>query len=101
MIYKFLFFISSFFILFGLVTGNVNIPSQIATIIKSPDYLITDYVEIAGVGGAFFNSGLLMLLFTMLLKLLKVNPTGVSIAAVMTIGGFALFGKNYSTFGQS
>ena len=94
MIYKFLFFISSFFILFGLVTGNVNIPSQIATIIKSPDYLITDYVEIAGVGGAFFNSGLLMLLFKMLLKLLKVNPTGVSIAAVMTIGGFALFGKN-------
>lgn len=93
-IYKFLFFTSSFFILFGLVTGNVNIPSQIATIIKSPDYLITDYVEIAGVGGAFFNSGLVMLLFTLLLKLLRVNPTGVSIAAVMTIGGFALFGKN-------
>ncbi|QIV79219.1 DUF1576 domain-containing protein [Fervidobacterium pennivorans subsp. keratinolyticus] len=85
---------SVFFIAFGLVIGNVSIPSQIATIIKSPDYLITDYVEIAGVGGAFFNSGLLMLLFTLLLKLLRVDPTGVSIAAIMTIGGFALFGKN-------
>ncbi|AFG34669.1 DUF1576 domain-containing protein [Fervidobacterium pennivorans subsp. shakshaketiis] len=94
MIYKFLFFMSVFFIAFGLVIGNVSIPSQIATIIKSPDYLITDYVEIAGVGGAFFNSGLLMLLFTLLLKLLRVDPTGVSIAAIMTIGGFALFGKN-------
>jgi len=93
-IYKFLFFMSVFFIAFGLVIGNVSIPSQIATIIKSPDYLITDYVEIAGVGGAFFNSGLLMLLFTLLLKLLRVDPTGVSIAAIMTIGGFALFGKN-------
>jgi len=35
-----------------------------------------------------------MLTFTLLLKFIRISPSGVSIAAVMTIGGFALFGKN-------
>ncbi|MGB4751909.1 MAG: DUF1576 domain-containing protein [Fervidobacterium sp.] len=74
--------------------GNLSIPEQISKIVTSPDYLIADYLEIAGIGGAFLNSGLLMLIFTLLLKFIGISPSGVSIAAVMTIGGFALFGKN-------
>ncbi|AMW32356.1 Protein of unknown function [Fervidobacterium changbaicum] len=94
MVYKLLLFISTSFIFFGLVVGNVDLLSELSAIIHSPDYLITDYLEIAGVGGAFLNSGLLMLLFILLLKTLTIQPTGVSIASIMTIGGFALFGKN-------
>ncbi|MEN3042189.1 MAG: DUF1576 domain-containing protein [Fervidobacterium sp.] len=94
LIFRFLYSISLTFIVFGLITGNVNLFEQMKIIIVSPDYLITDYMEIAGVGGAFFNSGLLMLFFTFILRILSINPSGVSIASIMTIGGFALFGKN-------
>lgn len=93
-ILRFLYFVSLVFIMFGIITGNINLIQQMKIILISPDYLITDYMEIAGVGGAFFNSGLLMLLFTYILKILSINPSGVSIASIMTIGGFALFGKN-------
>jgi len=94
LIFKFLYTLSLIFICFGIITGNLSIPEQISKIITSPDYLIADYLEIAGIGGAFLNSGLLMLTFTLLLKFIRISPSGVSIAAVMTIGGFALFGKN-------
>ncbi len=93
-VYKFLYTISLVFVFFGLVISNVNIFEEIKAIIISPDYLITDYFKVSGIGGAFFNSGLLMFAFICILKLLKINPSGVSIAAIMTIGGFALFGKN-------
>lgn len=94
LILRFLYFTSMIFMLFGLITGNFDLLQQMRIILISPDYLITDYMAIAGVGGAFFNSGVLMLLFTLILKFLSINPSGVSIASVMTIGGFALFGKN-------
>lgn len=95
MIYRFFLAISLAFMVFGLSVSGSRIVHELTTIILSPDYLLTDYMALAGVGGAFFNSGFLMLLFTGLLKLLRVNPSGASIAAVMTIGGFALFGKNF------
>ncbi|ODN30503.1 hypothetical protein A4H02_05365 [Fervidobacterium thailandense] len=95
LIYRFFLALSLAFMVFGLSVSGSRIVHELTTIILSPDYLLTDYMALAGVGGAFFNSGFLMLLFTGLLKLLKVNPSGASIAAVMTIGGFALFGKNF------
>jgi len=94
MIYKFLYSVAFSFIVFGLLVGNANVVTELFNLIKAPDYLITDYFVVGGIGGAFLNSGILMLLFIMLMKILKVNPTGVSIASIMTIGGFALFGKN-------
>jgi hypothetical protein len=94
MIYKFLYSVAFSFIVFGLLVGNANVVTELFNLIKEPDYLITDYFVVGGIGGAFLNSGILMLLFIMLMKILKVNPTGVSIASIMTIGGFALFGKN-------
>ncbi len=63
-------------------------------VITEPGQLLTDYFEIAGLGGGFVNSGLLIIGTTTLLKLLRISLSGVSIAAVFTIGGFALFGKN-------
>ena len=63
-------------------------------IIKAPDTLISDYVAIGGIGATFVNSGLLTLLFILLLYKLKINLIGASFAALFTISGFALFGKN-------
>ncbi len=60
----------------------------------SPSRLVADYFEIAGVGGTLLNASILSLLSIILLLLLKVKISGPSIAAIFTIFGFALFGKN-------
>ncbi len=97
-IYRFLYLVGSWFIflgvLFSVFIDDVSLFKQLTIIISEPDQLLTDYLEIAGLGGAFVNSGLLMIGFTTLLKLMKIALSGVSIAAIFTIGGFALFGKN-------
>lgn len=56
--------------------------------------LITDYVAVGGIGAAFVNAGLLMLISLGLLFYLKVDMGGISVASVFLMGGFALFGKN-------
>lgn len=63
-------------------------------IILAPSILITDYMVVGNIGAAFFNSGLLMIIAIIIAKQNKVNMNGPIIAAIFTIGGFALFGKN-------
>ena len=63
-------------------------------IFLSNDLLISDYFEIGGLGAAFLNSGLLAVLSLLLLKYEKTRLNGLSVAALFTIAGFALFGKN-------
>ncbi len=86
---------SLLFVAFGFV---IDTPKEIIQglyrIIIEPDCLITDYVEIGGIGAAFINAGIIMLLTIAILYLLKVELSGNSIAAIYLMGGFALFGKN-------
>ncbi|MFV0342003.1 MAG: DUF1576 domain-containing protein [Anaerocolumna sp.] len=63
-------------------------------IIVEPDILITDYIAVGGLGAAFFNAGILMLLSVIILYLLKKELGGISISAVFLMGSFGLFGKN-------
>jgi hypothetical protein len=63
-------------------------------IVTDPDYLITDYMGVGGIGAAFVNSGLVSLLFIGLLRCLRVQATGITIAAIWTVAGFSFFGKN-------
>lgn len=83
------------FFLFGLL---VDTPKQIIdglySIITERDVLVTDYFQIAGIGAAFVNSGVLTLVFIFILYKLKINFKGVTIATLFLISGFALFGKN-------
>jgi hypothetical protein len=55
--------------------------------------LINDFTAIGGVGGAFFNAGIMGFLSLILIKLSKVSLSGPTIAAFFTIVGFSLFGK--------
>lgn len=71
----------------GIVKGLLKI-------VTDPDYLITDYMGIGGVGAAFVNSGLVSLLCVALLGFLKVQVTGITFAAIWTVAGFSFFGKN-------
>lgn len=91
----FLFSFGALLCLFGLTRDTVpGILSGLWRIIVEPDYLITDYIDVGGVGAAFMNSGLLVILFTGILVVLKVRVRGISIASIFTVSGFALFGKN-------
>lgn len=63
-------------------------------ILTHPSSLISDYIGLGNMGAAFVNSGLVSLVCLFLLYKLKQSLTGPLIAALFTIAGFALFGKN-------
>jgi len=88
-----------FAVLFTFVTGLFfNTPQEILeglyAIHRSPSILLSDYMEVGNIGAALVNSSLLMLLSMALAKRARVTVSGPFIAAIFTIGGFALFGKN-------
>lgn len=71
-----------------------DILSGLKDIILSPDNLITDYVKVGGMGGAYFNSGMLTILSVFLVRKTGVSLNGPLIAAIFTVCGFSFFGKN-------
>lgn len=75
-----------------------NTPSEIIAgmthIVVAPSILVTDYMAVGNVGAAFFNSGLLTLAAIVIARKNEVNMNGPLMAAVFTVAGFALFGKN-------
>lgn len=96
-------FILSYAVLFLLIAFLFNSPSEILqglkNIILSPSTLITDYMRVGNVGAAFFNSGIMMLTVIVTAYVNKVHMNGSLIAVILTMGGFALFGKNlYNSF---
>lgn len=62
-------------------------------ILLSPGNLITDYIDVGGLGAAFFNSGIIGLASVFLLHRSRVKHNGAAIAGVFTVCGFAFFGK--------
>ena len=87
--------IPAYFILAGLFFQTpMEILSGMATIIKEPDFLITDYFLIGGVGSAFANAGLLTLLSILILYRLGLEMDGHTITSCCLMFGFSLFGKN-------
>lgn len=58
------------------------------------DILITDYMEIAGVGAAFFNAGCVTLITLLLMRLCKLPMHGNGISTASLMAGFSFFGKN-------
>ena len=88
-----------FMILFGLVHMVVfsNLPTLIAgfsAIITSPTILITDFLEIGGVGASMINAGLVGLFNIWLIHRYRLKVNGALLAAFFTVIGFAFFGKN-------
>ena len=58
-------------------------------IVVDPDYLITDYMEVGGVGAALVNSALLTWGCVALLFFLRVEVRGITVAAVFTVSGLS------------
>lgn len=66
----------------------------IITIIREPDFLITDYFIIGGVGAAFVNAGILTLVSIGIVYGLGMEFDGHTITSACLMFGFSLFGKN-------
>ncbi len=84
----------SFCVFAFLMDGIGDSFNGVIKIINSRDVLITDYIELAGIGGAFLNAGIVMLVTILVFNFSKIPFFGVTTASVLLMGGFALFGKN-------
>lgn len=86
---------SVFLFVCGLVLspGDTLLPG-LAAIHRSPDVLISDYFIIGGMGATMLNAGLVTLASLLLTRRLGLTYSGLSVAAILIMGGFALFGKN-------
>lgn len=63
-------------------------------ILLTPGQLLTDYMEISGIGATFLNSGGVTLLTLIILFLKKIRISGSILAGLFTVSGFSMFGKN-------
>jgi hypothetical protein len=70
-----------------MLLGFVNI-------LKSPSILISDYLLVGGLAATLFNVSLTVILNLLLIKWMKLKMTGPIFACLLTIAGFAFFGKN-------
>ena len=85
----------AYFIIVGLfMQPPSEILSGLYAIIREPDFLITDYFVIGGIGAAFLNAGLITLLLLLVLYFLHMEIDGHTITSCCLIFGFSLFGKN-------
>lgn len=73
---------------FCMVAGDMN------KIYHSCGTLFTDYFIVGSAGAALINSGTVMLLAISIIHFMGIQYNGLTIAAVMIVGAFALFGKN-------
>jgi hypothetical protein len=63
-------------------------------VLTCPGMLLSDYLEIGGLGAALVNAGLVGLAGLAVVRLNGVLLSGPTIAAIFTMAGFGLFGKN-------
>lgn len=84
-----------YFILAGFLMQPVTeIGLGLLTLIQEPDFLITDYFVIGGVGAAFVNAGILTLASIGIVYALGMEMDGHTITSAFLMFGFSLFGKN-------
>ena len=82
-----------FFITY-VINEHENIFIGMYKIITSPAVLVTDFIQVGGIGAAFLNAILIFSFNFFLVKSFKVKITGITIAAFFTVLGFSFFGKN-------
>lgn len=93
--YRILLFYFSCFIIFAFTIDTpTSILIGLKNIILQPDILITDYLDISGIGASFVNSATLCIIYILILIKLKIRLNGSIVAGLFTVSGFSLFGKN-------
>lgn len=85
---------TAFLILAFIFDSPKNILLGLYNIVVSRDILLTDYLEIGGLGATLVNSSLLAFINIYIIYKLKLKINGAIIAALYTIMGFSFIGKN-------
>lgn len=83
-----------FVILFYSIKEKENIFVGFFKILTSPAILVTDFIEVGGIGAAFLNAFLIFSFNLFLIKILKIKINGAVLACLSTVFGFSFFGKN-------
>ncbi len=79
----------------GLFLQPLNeVLKGIVTIIREPDFLITDYIAIGGIGAAFVNAGVMALISIAIVYYLGMEMSGHTDYLLLSNVWFFLFGKN-------
>lgn len=87
--------VPAYFLAAGLALQPIDgIWQGLITIIREPDFLITDYIELGGVGAALINASFLTFAIIAMVYLLGMEVDGHTITACFLMFGFSLFGKN-------
>ena len=68
--------------------------SDLIYLMEEPALLATDYMSNVSIGAAIINSALCGLLCLILMYCMKIEVQSIHIAAILTVIGHALFGKN-------
>lgn len=93
--FRLLSLIPLYFMIAGLFLQPITeILPGLWTLIKEPDFLITDYFLVGGIGTSFINAGLLTLLCIWTIYFLDMEMDGHTITSSCLMFGFSLFGKN-------
>lgn len=91
----FIAFVGVYLAVFALIMDPLpDILSGLYKILVSPAGLVTDYFMLASPGAGLMNSAIMTFLSLLLVKKLKVRITSVTMAAILTVTAFSLFGKN-------
>ncbi len=84
-----------YFIVVGLCVQPLDsIIQGLYHMIREPDFLITDYIAVGGMGAAFINAGAMALLSLAFVYYLDMEMDGHTITSCCLMFGFSLFGKN-------
>lgn len=87
--------VAALFAVFGVaVSGPLASIRGLGAILVVRDTLITDYIGVGGLGGAFLNAGLVALIAAAIYRISGARIGGAAIACLCLVLGFGLFGKN-------
>lgn len=93
--YRDFYIFSLLLIIFGLSLDSVSsIQKGIIEIISAPSILVSDYMEIGGLGASFVNAGFMLFISLILAEISGAIITGALVAGLFTLTGFSFFGKN-------
>lgn len=83
------------FLITSLVSeGFMELLEGLYNIILTKDILLTDYLEISGLGATFLNASLVGFMGILLLYRYDMEIDGLAMASIFTVIGFAFIGKN-------
>lgn len=94
-LYAFFLAFSLALIIAGFCTGPVDAMFKgFWAILTSPQSLTVDSLAVGGLNGGLFQAGMLGLIAVLILKLAKVEASGLTVGAFFLTVGFSFFGKN-------